>query len=594
MAQVFRAHDVHLERDVALKVLRPHLTEADQERFRREIKALARLSHPGIVSIYDLGRGRHVYFVMELVEGGLFTDLGPFDPDLAGELQFLDAAIAVAETLAHVHQHTMVHRDLTPRNILMTSEGQPKLMDFGLVQLAETTRQLTRTGLTLGTPHYMAPEQASGGLTGAHTDLYALGAVLYRASTGVAPFEAENDQAVLYQHVYGEPKSPSDVNPYVPESLSALILQLLAKDPQARPTSGYRVAEALRTIRAEAETAGAKQRLGGPGQQGLLAHGPANPDQLRSIWTTKLGEGPQWPAALTVAGSFIIAGLRSEQVCVLHPADGTIITRFDADDEINSPVLYHQQQLIYTSRTGTLSALDWPKGSLRWRDPQAEAIGVTPYGNALAVTGAQGLELRDAAGSQQWRYECEMGAMSAPTLHREQAFFAARDGWLHCVDLRSGEGRFKIQVGAMTAQASAKNDVLFIPERAGSLHGLDLKRREVLWSYDLDGQLWASPVLWRDNLYAISWAGTVHCLNAQSGDDLWSCALDAKLTAAPIIASGVLYVVSERGEIVALDAHNGRQLARQQISSSAIQASPVTVQGTLVVAALDGTITAFR
>jgi eukaryotic-like serine/threonine-protein kinase len=203
MAYVFKARDEHLERAVALKMLRPHLTDTDTERFRREIKTLARLSHPGVVGIYDLGRTDHVYFTMELVEGGLFTDLGPLENDPEPLAVILNAAIAIAETLEYVHRLAIVHRDLTPRNILITKQNYPKITDFGLVQLAETTRQLTRTGLTLGTPHYMAPEQAKGGTTGAHTDLYAFGAVLYRAVTGCAPFEAENDQAVLYQHVYG-------------------------------------------------------------------------------------------------------------------------------------------------------------------------------------------------------------------------------------------------------------------------------------------------------------------------------------------------------------------------------------------------------
>jgi len=223
MAHVYRAHDHHLARDGALKVLRPHLTEADQERFRREIKALAKLSHPGIVSIYDLGRGEYVYFAMELVEGGLFTDLGPLEPDLAPQLRFFEAAISVAEALAYVHRNDMVHRDLTPRNVLLSVQGHPKVMDFGLVQLAEATQQLTRTGFTLGTPHYMAPEQARGSALGAHTDIYALGAVLYRTVTGITPFEADNDQAVLYQHVYDTPRPAAALNPNVSAGLSRLI-----------------------------------------------------------------------------------------------------------------------------------------------------------------------------------------------------------------------------------------------------------------------------------------------------------------------------------------------------------------------------------
>lgn len=187
MAHVFEARDRHLERRVALKVLRPHLTETDSERFRREIRALARLSHPGIVTIFDLGQREHVYFAMELIEGGPFTDLAPLEADTEPLERLLGAAAGVAETLGYVHHLGMVHRDLTPRNILLAPHGQPKVMDFGLVQLTETSRQLTRTGFTLGTPQYMAPEQATGEATGGATDLYAFGVVLYRTVTGGGP-----------------------------------------------------------------------------------------------------------------------------------------------------------------------------------------------------------------------------------------------------------------------------------------------------------------------------------------------------------------------------------------------------------------------
>ena len=368
MAQVYRAFDRHLERDVALKVLRPHLTEADSERFRREIMTLAKLSHPNIVSIYDLGRGEHVYFAMELVPGGTFTELGPLSADPEPLTHFLDAAVAVAEALAYVHRLGMVHRDLTPRNILLTPEGHPKVMDFGLVQLAEASRQLTRTGLTLGTPQYMAPEQAQGDVTGAHTDLYALGAVLYKTVTGVAPFEAENDLTLLYQHVYGTLISPQQLNPALPESLSGLISSLLAKNPRERPASGERVADALRSVKAEVLARSSGQRLGGPGQQGVLTGGPVDPGGLTQLWSVKLPAGPQWPGALTAAAGFVVLGCRSEEVVVLHPSDGSVQARFETDDEVNSAVLSTTGS---PTKTGRRQAFLYEPGRERERAPLA-------------------------------------------------------------------------------------------------------------------------------------------------------------------------------------------------------------------------------
>jgi eukaryotic-like serine/threonine-protein kinase len=592
MAQVYRAFDRHLEREVALKVLRPHLTEADSERFRREIMTLAKLSHPNIVSIYDLGRGDHIYFVMELVSGGTFTDLGPLCADPEPLAHFLDTAVAVAEALAYVHRLGMVHRDLTPRNILLTPEGHPKVMDFGLVQLAEASRQLTRTGLTLGTPQYMAPEQAQGGATGAHTDLYALGAVLYKTATGVAPFEAENDLTLLYQHVYGTLVPPQQLNPALPASLGELIGSLLAKDPRQRPTSGERVADALRLVKAQMRRRSSAQRLGGPGQQGVLADGPVNPGRLRRHWQAKLPEGPQWPGALTAAAGFVLLGLRSEEVVVLHPSDGGVQTRFEVDDEVNSAVVYVGDTLLYSSRAGSVSAHRWPGGELLWRDGEVAAVGLLPYADDVFIATQTGLERRTLAGERRWHYPSSAAA-TPPTVGGGALCYLTRSGWLHCVS-PDGEGRFKVEVGEVLAQPAAAGDTLLLPERGGDLHAFDLKTLEVRWSYDMEGALLASPLVWGPYVYSVSWAGVMRCLSLATGDDLWEAPLEARVTATPVIAGGVLYVATETGELHALDARSGARLFADQVSAGPVQASPLVLGNVLVVAALDGTVRAYR
>lgn len=592
MAQVYRAFDRRLEREVALKVLRPHLTEADSERFRREIMTLAKLSHPNIVSIYDLGQGDHIYFTMELIPGGPLTDLGILSADLEPLTHFLDTAIAVADALAYVHRLGMVHRDLTPRNILLTSEGHPKVMDFGLVQLAETSRQLTRTGLTLGTPQYMAPEQAQGGLTGAHTDLYALGAVLYKTVTGVAPFEAENDLTLLYQHVYGALTPPQTLNPALPDSLAELIISLLAKEPASRPASGERVADALRTIRAEVRRQGSAQRLGGAGQQGVLSGGPVNPQHLRLLWQTRLAEGPQWPSALTAADGFIVLGSRNEEVIVLHPSDGSVQARFSTDDEVNSAVSSVGGKLFYSSRAGSFSAHRWPGGELLWRDEDMGVVGHLPFAGDVFLTTRQGLERRTAEGERVWHY-ASTPATTAPTLCGLNVCYLTASGWLHCVSLE-GEGRFKVELGSVVAQAAAKDGLLLLAERSGDLHAFDTTKHDIVWTYDMEGPLWASPIAWGPFVYSVSWAGVMRCLSLATGDDIWEAPLGSRVTASPIIASGILYVVTESGELYAFDARNGQHLFHEQVSTSPIQASPLVLGETLFVAALDGTVRAYR
>lgn len=596
MAYVFKARDEHLERAVALKMLRPHLTDTDTERFRREIKTLARLSHPGVVGIYDLGRTEHVYFTMELVEGGLFTDLGPLENDPEPLAVILNAAIAIAETLEYVHRLAIVHRDLTPRNILITKQNYPKITDFGLVQLAETTRQLTRTGLTLGTPHYMAPEQAKGGTTGAHTDLYAFGAVLYRAVTGCAPFEAENDQAVLYQHVYGDLIPAIELNPNTPQALSRLISQLLSKDPAERPSSGTQVAAKLRSILHVALSRSGALRLAGSAQQGVYVGGPTS-TPLQKIWQVKLPSGPQWPAAMTTAAGFVFIGLRSEEVQVIRPADGSVQTVIDAPDEVNTAPAFVDNHLAISSRDGRLTLLRWPSAKTVWSE-ELGVTGVAPLGDSLLISRRNGqLERRTLTNQLLWRYQAESAVLTPAITQLAQAFVITQEGWVHGVDMRAGSGTFKVQLGAAAAIPSARRGILLLPERQaqqGVLHGFDIATKEVLWTYDLATPLWASPVNWRDYVYLAAWDHTVRCLSLTTGDDIWETKLDAHITAAPTLAAGTLYVATESGSLHALDALTGHCLWFEQVAQTAVQASPLIVEDTLIVASIDGALAAYR
>ncbi len=592
MAHVFKARDLHLERVVALKVLRPHLTETDSERFRREIRALAQLNHPGIVAIYDLGSGDSVYFAMELIEGGPITDLGPVDGDLEQLTRLLEAATTVAEALAYVHRLGMVHRDLTPRNILLTPQGTPKVMDFGLVQLTETSKQLTRTGLTLGTPQYMAPEQATGEATGAATDLYAFGAVLYRTLTGVSAFEGENDQAVLYQHVYGKVSPPSELNPQVPEALSRLVMSLLEKEPARRPASGTAVAETLRAVLASVRRASVGLPGAGPGRHHAYPSGPPLPQTIGERWRANVGEGPQFPSGLTAAGGFLLVGQRSDALAVLRPADGAVHATFELGDEASQPPLVVHGRVYVTSRDGSLQALSWPGGERLWAREDEDVVGASPYGRDVVVAAGDRLELWTAEGDASWRVDLGASAVTAPTLHRGLALAPTEDGWLHAVRLATGKHAFKVQVGPMASPPSAVGGVALVPARAGELHAFDLEKRDVVWTYDLEGEQWSTPVVSQQYVYATSWGQRIHALTLASGDDVWTRPLPAAVTATPAMAAGALYVGTENGDVIALDGRSGRVLHSRRVASGAIQASPLPLGDAVFVAALDGTVVA--
>ncbi|HWG73448.1 MAG TPA: Stk1 family PASTA domain-containing Ser/Thr kinase [Acidimicrobiales bacterium] len=253
MAQVYLAKDLLLDRPVALKVLFPELS-VDQsfvERFRREAQAAANLSHPNIVSIYDWGQGEQTYFiVMEYIDGHTLSSLirqglpgpegQPPTPLDAGRAAAIGADVASA--LEFAHRHNVIHRDVKPGNVLLDKSGQVKVTDFGIARAVGAKEGLTQTGAVMGTATYFSPEQAQGYSVDARSDIYSLGVVLYEMVVGRTPFDGDNPVAIAYKHVREVPVLPSVANPAVPKSFEAIIMQAMAKDPDAR----YQTADALR------------------------------------------------------------------------------------------------------------------------------------------------------------------------------------------------------------------------------------------------------------------------------------------------------------------------------------------------------------
>jgi serine/threonine-protein kinase len=254
MSSVFRARDRLLERHVALKILHAHYghDQDSVERFRREARAVAQLSHPGIVAVIDRGEADGSQFIVfEYVDGQTLKDL----VEERGPLPVHDAvrlAIDVARGLAFAHANGLVHRDVKPQNVLLNGDGRPKVTDFGIARSLDVAG-VTQTGTVMGTSHYMAPEQASGRRVDAQSDVYSLGAVLYELLTGEVPFDADSFVAVAMRHVHEPAPSVLERRPDCPLRLAAAVDRALAKDPADRfPTMNAFAAE-LEAVQADLE-----------------------------------------------------------------------------------------------------------------------------------------------------------------------------------------------------------------------------------------------------------------------------------------------------------------------------------------------------
>jgi eukaryotic-like serine/threonine-protein kinase len=241
MAEVFRARDIRLDRIVGVKTLRDDLArdQTFQARFRREAQSAASLNHPSIVAVYDTGEDMVgslpvPYIVMEFVDGRTLRDLLRDDRRLLPE-RALEITDGVLRALDYSHRNGIVHRDIKPGNVMLTRNGEVKVMDFGIARaVADSQMTMTQTAQVIGTAQYLSPEQARGERVDARSDLYSTGCLLYELLTGRPPFTGDSPVAIAYQHVKEEPVPPSQVDPEVPPWADAIVLKAMRKDPADR------------------------------------------------------------------------------------------------------------------------------------------------------------------------------------------------------------------------------------------------------------------------------------------------------------------------------------------------------------------------
>lgn len=252
MGVVYKAKDPLIDRIVAIKTINLGLAQEEKEeyegRFYQEAKAAGRLNHPNIVTIYDVGKsGDIAYIAMEFLQGCELRDLlrerGRLPVD-----QVLDIVAQVAQGLAYAHEHDIVHRDIKPSNIMVIRDGHVKITDFGIARMASSAVR-TQTGMVLGSPKYMSPEQVLGRAIDQRSDIFSLGVMLYEMLAGEAPFSGDNVNAIMFQTLNFVPAPPSTLNRSVPEMLDFIAAKALAKDREDRYQNAQDFAKDLKSCR---------------------------------------------------------------------------------------------------------------------------------------------------------------------------------------------------------------------------------------------------------------------------------------------------------------------------------------------------------
>jgi len=624
MAVVYRATDTALNRQVALKVLPTYFSHDPEfvRRFQREAQVAASLSHPGIVQIYDVGEAPDGTLYIAMQEAGetlkrLLQHEGPLP---------LGRALAIAEQVAaaldYAHRRGVIHRDVKASNILLGPGDQTVLTDFGIARVGQESG-ITTPGFALGTPEYLAPEQAEAGKpVDYRADLYALGVVLFEMLTGRVPFSADRPEAVLHAHIFTPPPSPSRLNPALPEAASQVLLKALAKDPNERYQSGAALVAALRgTFQVPSSTLP-------PTSTPTWNVKPGTPEQRRRGAEVQRSSpaplppgtsAPQpWPLLLPVAGILAVlilcGGLGLLTVAALR---GTF--------QVPSSTLPPTSTPTWNVKPGTPTATPTRPPSPTPMPTLLPTATVTltplpptptPLPPSPTPTSAPGLIPTPSGASAQWlmfrrgvehsgvaeealplplekRWEFATGGpinMSSPAVVGGTAYIGSQDGKLYAVDIATGRQRWAFNAGGRIESSPAvAQGVVYFGAHNGKVYAVDAVRGEKLWEFATGDKVESSPAVIDGVVYIGSDDRRLYALDAATGRQKWAFQAEQRIFSSPAVVAGTVFVGGDDSKLYALDVSTGAK-RWEFLTGWGVGSSPTVARGTVYVGSLDNKV----
>jgi outer membrane protein assembly factor BamB/predicted Ser/Thr protein kinase len=618
MGVVYRAYEPALDRTVALKVLAPDLAlqPGFVGRLRREAISAARLRHPNIALLYEFGQADDTAFLaMEYVPGHSLRQILEAGPlALERVIAILDQ---IGQALDYAHRMGIVHRDVKPSNILVGSDDQAMLIDFGLAEMSERTL-LTSDSAVLGTPHYMAPEQAAGRVTDARADQYALAAVAYEMLTGVTPFHGRGATAVVHAHIYDLPPPPTELRPALPAAVDAVLLRALAKKPNERYASLADFVAALRAALAPpAQPAAAIRRarpllLGALGALALLIAalalaratrdaGVAATSQLsrqsaersgvplpqQVIWTYSTTPNLVGGPPPVTSDGMLVVGTLDGQVLGLQANSGELRWRVGGGATVFGAPSVTRGLVFVGGSDENVYALSLSTGGMIWPRKVYGVALQAPLidGDRLIVTTDKGYVYVLQSGSGQVIWSRPLAVSALPATASDGRIFISAGRSLFALDMRDGTVLWEfVAADTISTRAVIFDDLVVVGTSRGMLHAIKIVNGQEHLHYQASGPLSAAPAVGDDAVYVADQSGDVTAISPASAGVLWRHNYGAGIAAAPLLADGYIFFGTANGQFYAVDARAGRQLAQVQLGGSVIS-PPALGSGLLFVRA---------